>query len=109
MKTKGRCTWLLCGWIGTAACVTEFSSPAQNLILNGDFEHNGATVTEYNLDNATFNAHVYHCTAFGTAQEIDLITGHPYGLPPQSGSWKLALHREYNGPNDAFSFNLSAP
>src|SRR5262245_20867910 len=93
-----------------AAIAFASSADAQNLIINGSFETNTAGVTSYNLSNAAFNATVGSATAFGTAEEIDLITfGSPYGSPPQDGSWKLAIHTQLNGTfYDAFSFNLSS-
>jgi hypothetical protein len=78
------------------------------MIINGSFETNSASGTIYNLNNATFNGVVNNATAFGSAQEIDLITVGGLGLSPQHGSWKLALHRQVPGANDAFSFNLSS-
>jgi hypothetical protein len=81
-----------------------------NLILNGSFETNTAGSTMFNMSNATFNATVSNATAFGSAQEIDLITGAPFGSLPQSGNWKLAIHTVSPGGSfDAFTFNLSAP
>ena len=81
-----------------------------NIILNGDFEINSTVgVSVYNMDNALFNTTVASATAFGGAQEIDLITaGSPYGLAPESGNWKLAIHRSSSGENDAFSFTLGS-
>jgi hypothetical protein len=80
-----------------------------NTIINGDFENNTAAGTAFNLSNAQFNSTVADATAFGEASEIDLINGNPYGLLPQSGNWKLAIHRSSTGNNDTFTFNLSAP
>ena len=82
-----------------------------NLIKNGDIENNTASATKYNMNNATFNATVADATAFGTSQEIDLITGLDYGIAPQSGRWKLALHQNTGAATnvDAFSFHLYSP
>jgi PEP-CTERM motif len=93
------------------AVVTLFmaiTANAQNIILNGDFESNAASATVVNMNNSQFNTTVANATAFGTAGEIDLITGNPYGLPPQNGNWKLAIARQTTGLYDAFSFNLSS-
>jgi hypothetical protein len=85
-----------------------------NLIINGDFEHNAATVTEWNMTNATFNETVASATAFGGTSdipegEIDLVNGaSEFGEPPQSGDWKLGIASEGDGLADAFSFDLSA-
>lgn len=82
-----------------------------NLILNWDFENNSATETFFNLTNSDFNALVPDVTAFGSAEEIDLVTGTGFGIAPQSGAWKLGLHSQAIGDNgpDAFSMALSSP
>jgi len=80
-----------------------------NMILNGSFETNAAGSTRYNMANSTFNSIVGSATAFGTAEEIDLIAGNPYGSVPQNGNWKLALHTRSAAEYDAFSFSLSQP
>jgi len=104
---------LIRGLLGGAFCATHFFCSGQNLILNGDFENNGASSSLYNLSNASFNSLVNNATAFGTGEEIDLMTtDSPYGLPPQSGLWKAAIHKSgypYYGNDDAFSFTLSSP
>jgi hypothetical protein len=89
-----------------AFCVV---SPASNLILNGDFENNTAGTTQFNLSNAAFNGFMPNVTAFGTAQEIDIITGTDFGIAPESGNWKLGIHTQTGGPYDAFSMTLSSP
>lgn len=77
--------------------------------MNGDFENNSASVTAFNLSNAGFNATVADATAFGTAEEIDLVTGVDFGIAPQSGDWKLGLHtQQVTGLFDAFSLSLSS-
>ncbi len=111
---KGRNkSWLICGFVGAAVCASQFSCSGQNLILNGDFENNGASSSQYNLSNALFNSLVSNATAFGSGDEIDLMTtDSPYGLPPESGLWKAAIHKAgypYYGTDDAFSFTLSSP
>ena len=80
-----------------------------NLILNGDFENNTASATIFNMRNTTFNATIFDATAFGSSQEIDLVTGTRFGIAPQSGNWKLGLHQNTSFPTnvDAFSFDLS--
>lgn len=79
-----------------------------NLISNGDFETNTASVTLFNMSNASFSATVSAATGFGDAEEIDLITGTDFGIAPQSGSWKLGIHTQAGGPFDAFSLTLSS-
>ena len=88
-----------------AFCVV---SPAANLILNGDFENNTAGTTQFNLSNAAFNGFMPNVTAFGTAQEIDIITGTAFGIAPESGNWKLGIHTQTGGAFDAFSMTLSS-
>jgi hypothetical protein len=103
---------LICGLAWAAVCVSQSFCSGQNLILNGDFENNGASSSQYNLSNTLFNSLVYNATAFGTGDEIDLMTtDSPYGLPPESGLWKAAIHKAgypYYGTDDAFSFTLSS-
>ena len=86
---------------------------AQNLIINGDFEINTASGCDFNLNNSLFNATVSNATAFGTAEEIDVMkdpAGCGFGSPPQSGDTKLAVHTQSaGGAFDAFSLELSAP
>src|SRR5262249_39154067 len=83
---------------------------AGNLVLNGDFENNTAQNTLFNLTNANFNATMADATALATAGEIDLIKNSEFGIPPQSGLWKLAIHTQpaLGPPFDAFSLNLSS-
>ena len=81
-----------------------------NMIINGDFENNSATGTDFNLNNSAFNSKMHNATAFGTSEEIDLVTGTDYGIIPRSGKWKLGLHQRTIDPTrvDAFSLELSS-
>jgi hypothetical protein len=88
-----------------AFCVV---SPAGNLILNGDFDNNTAGTTQFNVSNAAFNGFMADATAFGTAQEIDIIKGTDYLIPPESGNWKLGIATNFLGEYDAFSLSLSS-
>ncbi len=112
MLKAGSKSRLVRGLLGGAICATHFFCSGQNLILNGDFENNGASSSQYNMSNASFNSLVDNATAFGTGEEIDLMTtDSPYGPPPQSGLWKAAIHKSgypYYGNDDAFSFTLSS-
>lgn len=94
----------------TASAITFACVPfayGQNLILNGSFEDNTASDTVFNMTNAQFNTTVANATAFGDAEEIDLILGTGgFGLAPIDGDWKLAIHRQTTGLTDAFSFDL---
>ncbi len=80
-----------------------------NLIINGDIEDNTAFGSTFNMTNAIFNTKVANATAFGTSEEIDLVTGSGYGIAPQSGDWKLGLHQAATTNVDAFSLDLSSP
>jgi hypothetical protein len=93
--------------LGALAFACAPVAHGQNLILNGSFEDNTANVTMFNMSNAEFNAIVANATAFGDAEEIDLILGTGgFGLAPIDGDWKLAIHRQAGGATDAFSFDL---
>jgi hypothetical protein len=91
------------------------SAPAvpANLILNGDFEITSiAAGCHFNLSNAHVTAGMANITAFGDADEIDLLNGGTscgYAGPPYSGDSKLAIHRQEasGGAVDAFGFELS--
>ena len=113
MVTRPTKSRVVCALFGVAICAAQLYSLGQNLILNGDFENNGATSSQYNMSNAMFNSLVYNATAFGTGDEIDLMTtDSPYGLLPESGLWKLGIHKSgypIYGNDDAFSFTLSSP
>jgi hypothetical protein len=90
--------------------IVEVQQTQANIILNGDFENNSAAGTMFNMSNAVFNATIANASAFGTAQEIDLITGTSFGLAPQSGNWKLGIHTQINPANfDALSLALAGP
>ena len=83
-----------------------------NLILNGDFEHISiGPGCWYNQTNSEVDSELADITAFGSAQEIDVMSNGTgcFGDPPQSGAVKLAIHRQEGGPVDAFSFTLSTP
>lgn len=86
------------------------SNARANFILNGDFEDNTATSTQFNLTNSSFNAIVANATSFNAGQgEIDLVTSNDFGIAPQSGDWKLGLHTSaIPGYFDVFSFDLSS-
>jgi hypothetical protein len=93
-----------------AVAVTVMSGGAAYaapIILNGSFESNSAGGTLFNMSNASFNATVSNATAFGTAEEIDLVTDGAYGIAPQDGNWKLGLHTQSSGLYDAFSLVIS--
>lgn len=93
-----------------ALCIGLASlASAQELVLNGTFANNAAGSTSFNMSNAMFNQTVFDCTAFGTAQEIDLIYGTDLGPAPPVGNIKLGLHQQVSGNSDAFSATLLGP
>src|SRR5215208_2980775 len=92
-----------------AVVLSARTGHAASIILNGDVEDNTSSSSEFNLSNANFNAIVADATAFGTGDEIDLVTGTDFGIAPESGDWKLGLHTSsLSGFFDAFSFDLSS-
>lgn len=96
---------LLIGFLSLTAATAQANS-----ILNGSFEVNTASGTMFNMSNASFNSVVSDVTAFGTAEEIDLITGTDFGIAPEDGHWKLGIHTQsaaFGGAFDAFSLSGS--
>lgn len=99
------------GTLFAAVIILMAGTAAQgNLILNGDFEDNTASLSQFNMGNSTFTAAVADATGFGTSAEIDLVTGAAWGIAPQSGEWKLGLHQKPDNTTnvDAFSLDLSS-
>ncbi len=84
---------------------------ASNLVINGDFEVITGGGCQYNLPNATLNTVLANATAFGLANEIDVMTGVCFGAPAVSGVTKIALNRSIGFPfnGDELSLNLSSP
>jgi hypothetical protein len=78
--------------------------------LNPSFEAVVGGACQYNIPNATFNANMANCTAFGVASQLDIInSGCGFGTA-QSGSYFVALAIDItNTQNDAFTMTLSAP
>lgn len=83
------------------------------MLVNGDFE--ALTVAPgcyYNLSNAEVDASLSGIAAYGPAQEIDVMgdgSACIFGLPPQSGNVKLAIHKQSTGASDEFAFVLTSP
>jgi hypothetical protein len=92
-----------------ANALTAGAAYAGPVILNGSFETNSASGTWFNMLNSDFNATVSSATAFGSAQELDLVKDSDWFLAPQHGHWKLGLHTQYTGLFDAFSLAVSSP
>ena len=92
-----------------AIVICAGSALGQNIIINGDFESNSAGSTQFNLSNVSFTSLMNNSTAFGTSEELDIITGLSLGIAPQSGSWKVGMHERQGLGVDAFSLELSQP
>lgn len=86
------------------------ASGAMGQVLNGGFENNTASGTQFNLSNVGYNSLVANSTAFGAAEEIDLVTTTGFGaITPQTGAWMVGLHRNIVGDADALSLTLGTP
>lgn len=82
-----------------------------NMLVNGDFELNGALGCDFNLGNDQFDLEMSACHAFGFG-EIDVMKdalGCAYGPPPVSGVTKLGIASHGDVNSDAFAFDLTAP
>lgn len=96
--------------LASVALLLIGSLPAQaQTVLNGSFETNTASGSQFNLTNTALTATVSNVTGFGPADEVDLITGTDLGIAPIFGNWKVQLHTTFTGLVDAFSFALSQP
>jgi hypothetical protein len=90
------------------ALVSIFSSASgANIVLNGSFETNTAGSSLFNLTNAQVGGTIANVIGFGTAEEIDLVTGSDWGITPQDGNWKVGIHHQAGGALDVFSIALS--
>ena len=88
-----------------AICLLTFISKAQDF-LNGDFEINTAVTDQINLSNSSFNNFMPNSTAFGTFENLDIITSNTYCGVALSGNWFIALT---GGGTDAITMELSEP
>jgi len=98
---------------GDVALPPPTPADGPNLVLNGDFENTSLTGCNWNLTNATFTAAMANATAFGDAEQMDIMDD-PAGCgflgPPHSGDVKIAISSDLErGPVDMFSMELSAP
>lgn len=78
-------------------------------VLNGSFETNSSPNTQANMTNLDLSATVASVTAFGDADEIDLVNGGDIGPATPFGAWKLRLHTQTLSVVDAFTIALSGP
>ena len=74
--------------------------------LNGDFEINTAGFDQINLANVTFNSFMSNTTAFGTVENMDIVTSNTYCGLAQSNAWFVCLT---GGETDAITMELSTP
>lgn len=74
--------------------------------LNGDFEINTAGFDQINLANTTFNGFMSNTTAFGTFENMDIVTSNTYCGLAQNGAWFVCLT---GGETDAITMELSSP
>lgn len=101
-----------------AACVPIVTSTAQNFV-NGDFEQNTfAVACAFNETNATFNANMPGCVAYGPGGsisqngEIDVMGGActSYGPVGPIGTTRLGLAgNNQTGGVDALTLELTSP
>ncbi len=98
--------------VGVVSTAALGAPRASNLVINGDFEAIVGGGCQYNLTNASLNTVLSNATAFGLAEEIDVMTGGScYGAPAVSGVTKIALARKQFAPftADELSLHLSSP
>jgi|GEM_PF-2650858 len=96
--------------MGAIAASALLSSPAAaDLLANGGFETNLNNDTTYNMNNADFTASMANTTAFGSGNEVDIISSEnsEFGLPAIEGDWSIALHSNiFTDADDAISMGL---
>jgi hypothetical protein len=89
------------------------SAARANLVVNGSFESTVSGTTIYNMSNGFASGEVTALTAFGGADEIDLMENSTniYGSPAVDGVMKLGIHNQLatSGPRDEFTLALTAP
>ncbi len=109
-RSVGHRRWVaLLALVSAGAAGAASAAPQANLALNGDFESITGSGCQYNLSNSTYGSVVSSSTAFGTAQEIDVMSGACYGAIAVSGATKLGLHSAIGGTRDEISLDLSTP
>jgi hypothetical protein len=96
------CVLSLVAGIGTARCF------GFNLVLNGSFESNSATSSQYNLSNEAWNSLVANSASFGSGPQLDLENNGQYSGGAPDGNWAAALATTTGSSNtDALSLALS--
>ena len=80
-----------------------------NLVINGDFENHNGSGCQIDLTAGYFGHAVPNATAFGLANEIDVMSGACYGPAAISGSTKVGIRtRPVTQARDEFSLDLYA-
>src|SRR5689334_12507702 len=80
-----------------------------NLVINGDFENHNGSGCQFDLTAGYFGHAVPNATAFGLANEIDVMSGACYGPAAISGSTKVGIRtRPVTQARDEFSLDLYA-
>ena len=86
-------------------------SGSSNLVLNGDFENHTGSGCQFNLDNATFGATMANASAFGAANEVDVMDdpgGCFGGFAGTVGPTKVGIHcQAVGGITDEIALELS--
>lgn len=92
-----------------ALCACFGSAAFANFVMNGSFETNTAGTTVYNMSNGFASTTVGSLTAFGPADEIDLMenSSNSFGLPAVAGIYKLGIHNVAAGAATRDEFNLA--
>lgn len=93
------------GWMAVPA--------SANFVVNGSFELNVPQTTVYNMSNAFATSNVTALTAFGPADEIDLMedSSNSFGLAAVDGIHKLGIHNQAAGAvnRDEYTLALTGP
>ncbi|MEO5675846.1 MAG: carbohydrate binding domain-containing protein [Chitinophagales bacterium] len=80
------------------------------IFLNGSFETTTGSACDYNLSNTTFDSKMSDCFAYGTGNEIDIMSSClPYCPGAQSGTYYVAVANTTGSTPDGFTMKLSAP
>ena len=79
---------------------------AQNLVINGSFENNKATMDVINPSNQVFDSLMSDVTDYGWWGNADIIESNGYCHYPEDKKWEIDLT---GGGSDAIAMTLSSP
>jgi hypothetical protein len=100
-------------YAGSVDVPVPLPADGPNLVINGDFENTSVVGCVWNMSNADFTAAMANVTAFGDAEEMDIMNdpaGCGYLGPPYNGDVKISFSSDMlDGPVDAFAMELSSP